>query len=106
MKKILLLLPFVFLILVILRKDSQTGKKKPISTKKPNTAKISDFKLNERQKNILSVMVESKKHPMKYLESRIGNFNVRTLRRDLDKLQKMGLIKKFGSTKSAFYQKT
>jgi predicted HTH transcriptional regulator len=105
MKKILLLLPFIFLILFVLRKDSHSGKKKLINTKKTFTTKVSDFKLNERQKNILSVMKESKKHPMKYLESRIGNFNVRTLRRDLDKLQKMGLIKKFGSTKSAFYQK-
>ena len=67
--------------------------------------KVSGFKLNERQKNILSVMIESKKHPMKYIESRIGNFNVRTLRRDLELLQRMGLIKKYGSTKSAFYQK-
>lgn len=93
-------------IILILRKDSQ-GEKKVIKTKqKPNTTKVADFKLNERQKKILSALSESKKHPMKYLEGRIGNYNVRTLRRDLDKLQKMGLIKKFGSTKSAFYQKT
>lgn len=106
MKKILLLLPLVVFIFLIFGKSAHNEKKSIKTTKKPNTTKVADFKLNERQKKILSALSESKKHPMKYLEGRIGNYNVRTLRRDLDKLQKMGLIKKFGSTKSAFYQKT
>lgn len=106
MKKILFLLPFLAFILLIFGRKDHNEKKEPKTARKTKKTKVADFKLNERQKKILSVLSESKKHPMKYLESKIGNFNVRTLRRDLDKLQKMGLIKKFGSTKSAFYQKT
>jgi len=106
MKKILLLLPLVVFVFLIFRNGGHNEKKSLKQTKKPNTTKVADFKLNERQKKILSALSESKKHPMKYIEGSIGNFNVRTIRRDLDKLQKMGLIKKFGSTKSAFYQKT
>lgn len=106
MKKILLLLPVVVFIFWILEKDARREREVTRAPRKSLTAKVADYRLNERQKNILSVLSESKKHPMKYLESKIGNFNVRTLRRDLDKLQKMGLIKKIGSTKSAFYQKT
>jgi hypothetical protein len=105
MKKYFLILPLVLIIFIIFKKGNQTDMKTFKDVNKKLSSKISDLKLNDRQKNILSVMVESKKHPMKYLESRIGNFNVRTLRRDLDKLQRMNLIKKFGSTKSAFYQK-
>lgn len=105
MKKILLLLPVALILFLVFRKEMGSDVKVTKKAKVQTRTKVSGFKLNERQKNILSVMIESKKHPMKYLESRIGNFNVRTLRRDLELLQRMGLIKKYGSTKSAFYQK-
>lgn len=108
MKKILLLLPLILLVIVFLRNvyDKEVDAKKVSIRKRTVKKKIADFKLNDRQKSILSIMQSAKKHPMKYIENKIGNTNVRTLRRDLDKLQRIGLIKKFGSTKSAFYQKT
>lgn len=66
---------------------------------------ISKFKLTERQKDIVNNMMVGKKYTMGFFEEKFSEVHVRTLRRDLDKLQKTGLIGKSGSTKAASYQK-
>lgn len=66
---------------------------------------MSKFKLTERQKDIINAMILGKKYTMGFFEDKFSEVHVRTLRRDLDKLQKTGLIEKSGSTKAASYQK-
>ncbi len=61
--------------------------------------------LNHRQIRLLAVLSLDEPSAMGSIEKHFPEVNVRTLRRDLDKLQQKNLIKKMGSTKSALYQK-
>jgi len=61
--------------------------------------------LNHRQIRLLTVLNLDEPSSMSSIEKHFPEVNVRTLRRDLDKLQQKNLIKKIGSTKSALYQK-
>lgn len=61
--------------------------------------------LNHRQTRLLAVLNLDEPSAMGSIEKHFPEVNVRTLRRDLDKLQQKNLIKKIGSTKSALYQK-
>lgn len=70
---------------------------------KTNTTKKGN--LNPRQTQLLELLDSGKAHAMSSIEQSFPKVNVRTLRRDLDKLQQMGLIKKTGSTKAALYRK-
>jgi len=60
--------------------------------------------LTFRQQKILNVMKSVQIVDMKFLQVSIKGVTERTLRRDLLELQKVGLIKKIGNTKSVKYQ--
>jgi len=60
--------------------------------------------LTFRQQKILNVLRNSQIIEMKTLQNSIKGVTERTLRRDLLELQKQGLIKKIGNTKSVKYQ--
>lgn len=79
-------------------KKSSKAKTKVLPPKKQESAEI-----NSRQNILLALLKQHKSLQMKEIEKRIQTVNVRTLRRDLDKLQKLGLISKTGSTKAAVY---
>lgn len=102
MKKILFFCSLIagFLMLVLFRKDEELsiGTSKEVQQKKEKSSPI-----NSRQNILLALLKQHKSLQMKDIEKRIQTVNVRTLRRDLDKLQKLGLISKTGSTKAAVY---
>lgn len=60
--------------------------------------------LTFRQQKILNIMKSVQIIDMKSLQVSIKGVTERTLRRDLLELQKVGLIKKIGNTKSVKYQ--
>lgn len=74
-----------------------------VSSKK--RLKTSAENLSPRQTKILEILDLDKVYGMNSIEGDFPEVNVRTLRRDLDKLQQLGLIKKTGSTKASLYQK-
>lgn len=57
----------------------------------------------ERQGTILEIMRRTGPVDSKLLVKELGGINERTLRRDLVRLQELGLVTKAGSTKSATY---
>lgn len=83
-------------------RNTKTGTK---TNTKPNASTKTRGNLNPRQTQLLELLDSGKAHAMSSIEQSFPKVNVRTLRRDLDKLQQMGLIKKTGSTKAALYRK-
>jgi predicted HTH transcriptional regulator len=59
--------------------------------------------LSPRQKKIIDVLNEHGKIDTTLLQNEIPKITIRTLRRDLDALGKMGIIKKMGTTKGSYY---
>lgn len=82
-------------------------KKKIVSTPEFQEVKIKSkvqLDLSERQREVYRLIESSKKVEMKDLLMRVKGVTERTLRRDLLKLQELGLIKKKGNTKSSSYE--
>lgn len=102
MKKIVLFGSLIvgFLMVIFFREEKKSPEVKPkvVPVKKQESGEI-----NSRQNILLALLKQHKSLQMKEIEKRIQTVNVRTLRRDLDKLQKLGLISKSGSTKAAVY---
>jgi DNA-binding transcriptional ArsR family regulator len=66
---------------------------------------VSDaFALNERQEIIYKLIRASKKAMMTEVEDVVPGVTSRTLRRDMNKLEKLGLIEKLGKTKDTYYK--
>ncbi len=59
--------------------------------------------LSSRQKRVYDIIKQNKKVEMRNLLGRISGVTERTLRRDLLKLQSLGLVVKLGNTKSVTY---
>lgn len=59
--------------------------------------------LTPRQKKIVDVLARKTKVDTTMLQPHIPKVTVRTLRRDLESLTKMGILKKMGSTKGSYY---
>ena len=82
-----------------------------ISSNRPSTNKVNKkpYELNQtkeitiRQNRVYNIIKQSKKVEMRHLLSQISGVTERTLRRDLLKLQELGLVLKKGSTKSVTY---
>ncbi|MBP9758571.1 hypothetical protein KBD45_02655, partial [Candidatus Dojkabacteria bacterium] len=59
--------------------------------------------LSTRQMEILDVFKKKAKVDTSLLQAYIPSVTIRTLRRDLESLKEMGIIKKMGSTKGSYY---
>jgi predicted HTH transcriptional regulator len=59
--------------------------------------------LNARQQKIIGILSKEGKLDTSLLEKHIKNVTRRTLRRDLDVLEKMKILKKVGKTKGSYY---
>ena len=79
------------LVLVFLRK-------KPLQKEKEEF-----FDLNDRQEKILNVLKEKGEVTIDDLRSEVGSVSERTLRRDMKRLEELGLSRKEGSTKGSKY---
>ena len=60
--------------------------------------------LNSRQNKIIELLADSNKLEMSEIKKNFPSINVRTVRRDLSKLESSGRIVKSGKTKGAFYK--
>jgi predicted HTH transcriptional regulator len=78
---------------------------KGISTKITKKSEVVKEKLSKRQQEILGLFEKKTKIFMEDITLKIKGVHVRTIRRELSKLTKLGYIKKVGSTKGSFYTK-
>ena len=60
--------------------------------------------LNERQDKILSILKNKRKLNMMEMASEFGDVTSRTLRRDMEKLEKQKIIRQVGKTRDSFYE--
>lgn len=78
------------------------------ATKNSNLTKNSDrdtnFELNSRQESMYQVVKKLSQATMPDFVNKVAGVTTRTLRRDLTKLQKLGLIEQVGKTKDSFYK--
>jgi len=82
------------------RRENKKDCKPELST--PKKIEVKD--LTERQKNILTYMIEGKMAKPPELRRIAGDVSSRTVRRDMNVLIRRGLISQEGSTKSTYYR--
>ncbi len=84
------------------------AKKVPVKVKaiasKLEKPSLKHSNLNERQQKILQEVKNQKKVKSSEIRNQFKNINERTLRRDFDKLEKLGIVKQTGKTKDSFYE--
>lgn len=107
MKKLVTLITSIFFLgaIFMLLKPVNKVKKLGETSPKKQKSKSRAPKLNRRQMDIMDLLNNKGKVAMKNIERKFTKVNVRTLRRDLEKLQKLELIQKEGSTKASTYKK-
>ena len=71
-----------------------------------NVMAKSSIKLSKRQKMIVKVLIEKGKVYPNDLKELLPDVSVRTIRRDMDKLESLKLAEQKGSTKSTYYRYT
>ena len=62
------------------------------------------FDLNDRQEKIFEMVKQNGEVTMQTVSDRVSDVSERTLRRDMNKLEKLGLIERFGKTKDSVYK--
>jgi hypothetical protein len=76
---------------------------------KPQVAPVAakrtvDFSLTDRQENIYQLIRKEGEIDMKSVADKISGVSDRTLRRDMTKMEKLGLIKQVGKTRNSVYK--
>jgi predicted HTH transcriptional regulator len=65
---------------------------------------IETIKLSDRQKKIVQKLIEKDKVYPSELQELLPNVSTRTIRRDMNGLEKKGLVEQKGTTKSTYYK--
>lgn len=107
-------------ILYIILKQEKEDKKKPLRKGKALTPKkkrlpkkvnkpgeveeeIETIKLSDRQKKVVKQLIEKGRMYPSELQDLLSNVSARTVRRDMNDLEKKGLVEQKGTTKSTYY---
>lgn len=77
---------------------------KPVKKSSPKTTTANAIGLSFRQREILSLLKTKNTITTKELSLKFPNVTNRTLRRDMDVLEKKSLIRQHGKTKNALYK--
>ena len=77
---------------------------KPVTPKTEVARDASVFDLNDRQEQIYSMIRDNGEITMGDIADAITDVSTRTLRRDMNKLEKLGLITHTGKTKDSVYK--
>ncbi len=70
----------------------------------PNKKKVVDFELSDRQESIYQLIRKEGELDMKSVQDKVAGVSDRTLRRDMTKMEKLGLIKQVGKTRNSVYK--
>jgi predicted HTH transcriptional regulator len=108
-----------FILYIILRQSSQDNKNEvkkekvvlpkrkslPQKINKPSEGKeeIGTIKLSDRQTKIIKRLIEKEKMYPSELQDLLSDVSARTVRRDMNDLEKKGLVEQKGTTKSTYY---
>jgi predicted HTH transcriptional regulator len=71
--------------------------------KKEVDAEVESIKLSERQEKIVKKLIEKGKMYPSELQDLLSDVSPRTVRRDMNSLEKKGLVEQKGTTKSTYY---
>ncbi|MEI7580104.1 MAG: DeoR family transcriptional regulator [bacterium] len=85
----------------IYSKEKDKWQRTVIISEKEQKAKRADF--NERQLKLLAVLNKEKDVEMKLISKMFPEYSERTLRRDFNLLEEMGLVTRSGTTKATVY---
>ncbi len=88
----------------IVKEVSKDVKKSEKQIKKKVAALNSASGLNERQDKILAMVKNKRKLNMMEIASEFADVTSRTLRRDMEKLEKQKLVRQVGKTRDSFYE--
>lgn len=83
--------------------QSSTAKARKDTAGSKKESEDINFGLNSRQEEIYTLIKSSAKATMQEFADKIAGVTTRTLRRDLTKLQKLGLVEQIGKTKDSYY---
>jgi predicted HTH transcriptional regulator len=97
-----------FFLITFLKQRESKEDIQSLTFKKPQKSRVKisnkiESKLNERQKVILEEMKRKREMTPKEIYSLIPNVSTRTVRRDMDVLVELTLVKQQGSTKATTY---
>lgn len=97
-----------FFLIIFLKQRESKEDVQSLALKKPQKSRVKisnkiESKLNERQKVILEEMKRKREMTPKEIYSLIPNVSTRTVRRDMDVLVELTLVKQQGSTKATTY---
>lgn len=85
-------------------KESVKPAAKIVAKAKSKAKATVSFDLNERQEAIYQIVKKEAQASMNTFAGKVAGVTTRTLRRDLTKLEKLGLIEQVGKTKDSFYR--
>ena len=86
------------------RKTQANSSAKPISKPKQSSKRSSSTEKEARIKKIVQLLKQKKEVGISEIHSKLSNVSVRTLRRDMDLLEKQKLVKKVGKGRATVYQ--
>jgi predicted HTH transcriptional regulator len=76
---------------------------KKVNKKEEVDAEVESIKLSERQEKIVKKLIEKGKMYPSELQDLLSDVSPRTVRRDMNSLEKKGLVEQKGTTKSTYY---
>jgi predicted HTH transcriptional regulator len=89
------------------KKEKEIMSKREALPKKVNKkevdAEVESIKLSERQEKIVKKLIEKGKMYPSELQDLLSDVSPRTVRRDMNSLEKKGLVEQKGTTKSTYY---
>lgn len=88
----------------VVKQASKEIEKTEKVVKKKVAALESKLGLNERQDKILSILKNKRKLNMMELATEFVDVTSRTLRRDMEKLEKQKIVRQVGKTRDSFYE--
>ena len=91
-----------------IKEESKSVNRKSVKVRKLNKTSdevesSNELKLSERQKHIVSILEKDGKVYPSQLQEILPNVSTRTIRRDMNDLEKKNIVKQKGSTKSTYY---
>ncbi len=76
---------------------------KKVNKKEKVNVEVESIKLSERQERIVKKLIEKGKMYPSELQDLLSDVSPRTVRRDMNSLEKKGLVEQKGTTKSTYY---
>ena len=88
----------------VVKQPTEESKKVKVKSRKTYSKPVKESGLNSRQSDIMNYIRNNSEAKMSNVSKMFAEVTPRTLRRDLGKLEQMGLVKQEGKTRDAVYK--